>query len=226
MLFSDPWFLFVFLPVVLAGAILVRRLAGARAVLGFLVLASVVFYGWWNPIYLPLLGTLAGYNYVVARAIRASRAAGNATRTSTLLTIGIVSNLLALGYFKYMDFFLGTANALLARFQRFLPSLLEVRRHLREKFHHGVMPELVVFPRNRFVQIDERHVFPVRDFLGRPGSHRGMNLPMAQRVPNLRHGGASTQPQSARRRPAPEGRNLVLWRAELGRFAGSQPAAA
>ncbi len=113
MLFSDPWFLFVFLPVVLAGAILVRRLAGARAVLGFLVLASVVFYGWWNPISLPLLGTLAGYNYVVARAIRASRAAGNATRTRTLLTIGIVSNLLALGYFKYMDFFLGTANALL-----------------------------------------------------------------------------------------------------------------
>src|SRR4051812_36021421 len=55
MLFSDPWFLFVFLPGVLAGAILVRRLAGARAVLGFLVLASVFFYGWWNPIYLPLL---------------------------------------------------------------------------------------------------------------------------------------------------------------------------
>src|SRR3954468_2718572 len=113
MLFSDPWFLFVFLPVVLAGAVVVRRLAGARAVLGFLVLASVVFYGWWNPIYLPLLGTLAGYNYVVARAIRASRAAGHPTWASTLLTIGIVSNLLALGYFKYMDFFLGTANALL-----------------------------------------------------------------------------------------------------------------
>jgi D-alanyl-lipoteichoic acid acyltransferase DltB (MBOAT superfamily) len=113
MLFNDPWFLFVFLPAVLAGAVLVRRLAGARAVLGFLVLASIFFYGWWNPIYLPLLGFLTAFNYLVARAIRASRAAGSATRTHALLTFGVVTDLLALGYFKYADFFLGTANAVL-----------------------------------------------------------------------------------------------------------------
>jgi len=113
MLFNDPWFLFVFLPSVLAGAVLVRRLAGARAVLGFLVLASIFFYGWWNPIYVPLLGGLAAFNYSVACAIRASRAAGRARRTRALLTFGVVTDLLVLGYFKYADFFLGTANAVL-----------------------------------------------------------------------------------------------------------------
>ena len=69
MLFNSPIFLGVFLPATVLGYILLRQLAGPRAVLLWLVAASLVFYGWWNPIYLPLLGGLAAFNFVVAQAI-------------------------------------------------------------------------------------------------------------------------------------------------------------
>ncbi|MBI3517607.1 MAG: MBOAT family protein [Proteobacteria bacterium] len=113
MLFNDPLFLFVFLPATVAAFIIVRWFAGARAVLGLLVVASIFFYGWWNPIYLPLLGGLAVFNYVVARAIIAERARARVSWAHALLTFGVIVDLLALGYFKYTDFFLNTVNGLI-----------------------------------------------------------------------------------------------------------------
>src|SRR5579864_4848830 len=110
MLFNDPLFLFIFLPAALCASIVARRLWGARAVLGVLVLASIVFYGWWNPIYLPLLGGLALFNFVFARWIVAALMAERRSRVRLLLTIGIVVDLAVLAYFKYTDFFIGTAN--------------------------------------------------------------------------------------------------------------------
>jgi D-alanyl-lipoteichoic acid acyltransferase DltB (MBOAT superfamily) len=112
-LFNSPIFLFIFLPATVAAYIVLRDWAGPRAVLGFLVAASVVFYGWWNPYYVPLLGGIAVFNFGVARAITAQRRAGRADRVSVLLTFGIVSDLAVLGYFKYTDFLIDTANQLL-----------------------------------------------------------------------------------------------------------------
>src|SRR5438445_9008574 len=112
MLFNSPIFLFVFLPATVATYIVVRQLAGPRAVLALLLVASIFFYGWWNPIYVPLLLGLAVFNFVVARGITAYREAGRADRVSLLLTFGIVVDLMVLGYFKYTDFFIETANTL------------------------------------------------------------------------------------------------------------------
>ena len=114
MLFNDPTYLFLFLPATVIAYVAMRRLAGARAVLGLLVLTSLVFYGWWNPVYLPLLGGLAAVNFWLARAIRQLRSAGRAARVKLVLTIGVACNLSVLAYFKYTDFLLGTANALLS----------------------------------------------------------------------------------------------------------------
>ena len=55
MLFNSPIFLFGFLPVTVALYLVVRQLFGPRAVLGLLLCASIFFYGWWNPAYVPLL---------------------------------------------------------------------------------------------------------------------------------------------------------------------------
>src|SRR5207302_918583 len=66
MLFDSPIFLFVFLPTTVAAYIVVRQLAGPRAVLGLLLVASIFFYGWWNPVYVPLLLGLAVFNFVAA----------------------------------------------------------------------------------------------------------------------------------------------------------------
>ena len=113
MLFNSPIFLFVFLPATVGLYVLLRQFAGPRAVLGLLLGASLFFYGWWNPLYLPLLGGIAVFNFIVARLITAQRLVGRADRVRLLLIFGIVVDVLVLGYFKYTDFLIDTANAAL-----------------------------------------------------------------------------------------------------------------
>ena len=112
MLFNSPIFLFVFLPLTVMLYLAVRQLAGPRGVLALLLIASIGFYGWWNPVYVPLLLGLALFNFFVARGITAGRLAGRSTRVSLLLIFGIAVDLMLLGYFKYTDFFIETANVL------------------------------------------------------------------------------------------------------------------
>ena len=113
MLFNDPHFLFLFLPATLAAYVLARRLAGPRAVLAVLLVASMVFYGVWNPIYLPLLGASTLFNFLTARAIGRALRAGHGGRASALLALGVTVDLAVLGWFKYLDFAINTADALL-----------------------------------------------------------------------------------------------------------------
>jgi len=114
MLFNSPVFLFLFLPVTVAAYIAVRHFLGPRAVLALLLIASIFFYGWWNPVYVPLLLGLALFNFVVARGLTACRQMGRNNWLSLLLTFGVVVDLAVLGYFKYTDFFIETANTLFA----------------------------------------------------------------------------------------------------------------
>jgi alginate O-acetyltransferase complex protein AlgI len=113
MLFNSPVFLFILLPATVALYLAVRQFGGPRQVLGLLLCASIVFYGWWNPAYVPLLLGLALFNFIVGHAITACRRAGHANRVTLLLTFGIAVDLMVLGYFKYTDFFIDTANVLL-----------------------------------------------------------------------------------------------------------------
>ena len=103
MIFSGPIFLYAFLPVVLAGFYAVRRLAGHSASLGFLTLASFVFYAWWDVRFLPLILLSIIINYCLARAINPDR--------KWVLPFGICFNLGLIGVFKYTDFFIGNLNA-------------------------------------------------------------------------------------------------------------------
>src|SRR6266550_1230767 len=113
MLFNSPIFLFVFLPATVALYLLLRQFAGPRAVLGLLLGASLFFYGWWNPLYLPLLGGIAVFNFIVARWMTAQRRVNRAGRVRLLLIFGITVDLMVLGYFKYTDFLIDTANTVL-----------------------------------------------------------------------------------------------------------------
>src|SRR5712691_4608024 len=113
MLFNSPIFLFVFLPATVGLYILLRQFAGPRAVLGLLLAASLLFYAWWNPLYLPLLGGIAVFNFIVARWMTAQRRAGRAGRVRLLLITGIAVDVMVLGYFKYTDFLIDTANTVL-----------------------------------------------------------------------------------------------------------------
>ena len=81
--------------------------------LGLLIAASLLFYAWWNPLYLPLLGGIAVFNFIVARWITAQRSAGRSDRVRLLLIFGIAVDVMVLGYFKYTDFLIDTANTVL-----------------------------------------------------------------------------------------------------------------
>ncbi len=101
MIFNSPVFLFAFLPLVFAGwaALLHWRLAELAK--GWLALASLVFYAWWNPFYLPLLLGSIWFNFRAGCELmaRAGQPAGR-----RLLVAAVGANLLALGWFKYADF--------------------------------------------------------------------------------------------------------------------------
>jgi alginate O-acetyltransferase complex protein AlgI len=112
MLFHAPVFLLVFLPLTLALYLWLERNAAAGMSIGFLAIASLVFYGWWNPLYLPLLIGSIAFNFLIGRAIAPD--AKVAGRRALLIT-GIVANVAVLGLFKYADFAVRTINMLADR---------------------------------------------------------------------------------------------------------------
>jgi len=110
MLFSSYAFILAFLPVVLAVAAVAQRY-GTRVLFTWLVLASLFFYGWWNPRYLPLILFSLAANYMLGRLL--SKYSGQAASGGrVLLAAGISLNLLLLGYFKYANFFADTLGSL------------------------------------------------------------------------------------------------------------------
>ncbi|HEY4343395.1 MAG TPA: MBOAT family protein [Parvibaculum sp.] len=110
MLFNSPIFLFAFLPLTAVICFLIRAKIGREAARAFLVLASLFFYGWWNPVYLPLLIGLAVFNFLLGRVILSERTKPGEGRKNLLVTFGVTVDLAALAYFKYTDFFIRTAN--------------------------------------------------------------------------------------------------------------------
>jgi len=65
MLFNSQEFLFVFLPATLLGFYLLGRVSRQAAIL-WLILASLVFYGWWRPLNILIIGPSIIVNYLLA----------------------------------------------------------------------------------------------------------------------------------------------------------------
>jgi D-alanyl-lipoteichoic acid acyltransferase DltB (MBOAT superfamily) len=104
-LFNSYPFVFLFLPAALAGFFALGRLS-ARAAAAWLTLVSLVFYGYWDIRYLALLLGSILVNYAAGRGLYELRQSERHRAKSALLIASIAVNLLVLGYFKYMDFFL------------------------------------------------------------------------------------------------------------------------
>jgi D-alanyl-lipoteichoic acid acyltransferase DltB (MBOAT superfamily) len=106
MLFNSHAFIFAFLPAAFAGFFLIgardRRMAAA-----WLAIASIAFYGWWNPRFVLLLaGSIAG-NYAFGNAIAAS---AGTPRGRRLLVAALTLDLGVLAVFKYANFFIATVD--------------------------------------------------------------------------------------------------------------------
>ncbi len=111
MLFNSHIFIFVFLPVTLAGYFALAALSTTTLARAWLLLTSLVFYGWWNPPYLLLLIVSILFNHVLAGEMRRKRVS-NPRGARRLLVFGVVANLAALGWFKYATFVADNVGAL------------------------------------------------------------------------------------------------------------------
>ena len=63
MLYNSYIFIFLFLPITLLGFHILRKKGHYRLTISWLIVASLFFYGWWNPIYIGLLIGSALFNY-------------------------------------------------------------------------------------------------------------------------------------------------------------------
>ena len=107
MLFSSITFLFLFLPIVLA----VYYLVPHKAKNIVLLIASLFFYAWGEPVYVILMMLSIAFNYFCGRDIQAHE--DDPRRAKIAVVTALVGNLLILGFFKYFGFLMETINAVL-----------------------------------------------------------------------------------------------------------------
>ncbi|MDD3007929.1 MAG: MBOAT family protein [Arcobacter sp.] len=103
MLFNSYEFILLFLPITFFVYFYLNSKKQILASKIFLVSASLFFYSWWNPIYLPLILGSMIFNFYIGESL-------GRKSTKKMLTFGIVGNVALLGYFKYTDFFIENFN--------------------------------------------------------------------------------------------------------------------
>ena len=175
MVFSDLFFLFVFLPAFALCYLLFKRWRNE-----VLTLFSIIFYAWGEPSYVLLMLASVVVNYFVGLAIDRNKE----KRRKTALAVGLVFNLGILFVFKYASFIL--SNFQLSTFNSQLSIALPigisfytfqsisylvdvyrtttpVQRRFRDLLLYiSMFPQLIAGPIVRYgtiaAEIDERHV--------------------------------------------------------------------
>jgi alginate O-acetyltransferase complex protein AlgI len=107
MLFNSFVFLFAYLPITFFVFFFLGRRKPAIAA-GWLGVTSLFFYGWWNPVHVPLLLASIIFNFVTGGKIGSAER----PRRKYWLVFAIAANLVLLGYYKYANFFINTIGAL------------------------------------------------------------------------------------------------------------------
>ena len=109
MLFNSYIFVLLFLPLCLIGYFTLNHYKKYTLSQAFLLGMSLWFYGYFNVSYLLIIVTSILFNFGIYKLIEKKR--GTKWCKVTMIA-GVVINLGILGYFKYMDFFIGNINAL------------------------------------------------------------------------------------------------------------------
>lgn len=117
MVFSDLFFLFVFLPLFagcyLLGALFDRRVLSRKGEAdvfhirnSVLVVFSLLFYAWGEPVYVFLMLASVLVNWMIGRRLTVVR------HPKLLLAVGVAFNIAIIGTFKYLGFFAEILNDL------------------------------------------------------------------------------------------------------------------
>ncbi|MBE6882981.1 MAG: MBOAT family protein [Ruminococcaceae bacterium] len=106
MIFSDLFFMYAFLPLALIFYFISKDVRWRNAVL---LVFSLIFYAWGEPVWIVLLIFSATMDYFLGRVIGSRR---GKTAGKIALIISVVMNLSMLGVFKYTGFIVENINAL------------------------------------------------------------------------------------------------------------------
>ena len=109
--FNSYEFILGFLPIIVAGFWALARVAGRTGALLWLVSGSIAFYAYAGWKALVIIAPSVLLDYLIASALLRAPSSNDRLR-NLLFTTGIVANILFLGYFKYRNFFLGTADVI------------------------------------------------------------------------------------------------------------------
>jgi len=111
MLFNSYEFIFGFLPLTFVLYFLLSRMRNKTPGKSFLVMASLLFYSWWNIYYLPVILFSLFFNYFFSLLLLRKQLEKYLLKS--LLIAGIAVNLTLLGYFKYVNFIIENINQVL-----------------------------------------------------------------------------------------------------------------
>ena len=106
MVFSSLTFLFLFFPLVMGVYYLCPR--ALRNL--WLLLTSLLFYAWGEPVYIRLMAASILFNYLCGLGVAALQKREKKRLAKGLLILCIAGNIGALGLFKYADLLIGTVN--------------------------------------------------------------------------------------------------------------------
>ena len=109
MLFNSYVFIFLFLPLALAGWLVLNKCRQYKLAQGYLIGMSLWFYAYFNVSFLWVIAGSCLFNYGISLILTKK---DTPKMRKTLMLLGCLGNLGALGYFKYCNFFLENINAL------------------------------------------------------------------------------------------------------------------
>lgn len=107
MLFSSISFLFAFLPITL----LLYYVVPDKCRNVVLLICSLIFYAWGEPVYIVLMILSILFNYICGLEIGMYQ--NDSIRAKSAIVFSVVGNLAILGFFKYYGFVIGSINAIL-----------------------------------------------------------------------------------------------------------------
>jgi len=105
MLFHEPIFIFGFLPTFLISMCLILKYLSIKISLYFLSFSSIIFYGYWNLSYVPLLIFSIAFNFYLGKAFEYNI---NKKNKKIILIFGLMVNISVLIFFKYLGMITNT----------------------------------------------------------------------------------------------------------------------
>ena len=110
MLFSSIFFIFTFLPVLMAIYFMIPP-ENMRLRNGVLLLASLIFYSWGEPVYVVLMIFSIVFNWYMSLVIERKNNSEAGAKKELIFTI--IINLFIMGFFKYFGFLMDSINFVL-----------------------------------------------------------------------------------------------------------------